>query len=85
MARNFMKTSLVAATFAAAALFAQGANAQSAMSSRRADVTVQRQCVQAVERRLPGSDTSTNLEYNKNAMYFACVHNGGQIPGSAIQ
>lgn len=61
---------------------AGSAAAQSHMTSRRADVSVQRQCTEAVQRRLPGSDTSTNLEYNKNALYFACMQNGGTIPGS---
>ena len=61
---------------------AGSAAAQSHTPSRRADVSVQRQCTEAVQRRLPGSDTSTNLEYNKNALYFACMQNGGTIPGS---
>lgn len=61
---------------------AGSAAAQSHTTSRRADVSVQRQCTEAVQRRLPGSDTSTNLEYNKNALYFACMQNGGTIPGS---
>lgn len=58
------------------------ASAQSHLTSRRADVNVQRQCTEAVQHRLPGSDTSTNLEYNKNALYFACMQNGGTIPGA---
>lgn len=84
MAHQIRKSSVVAASLAVAAtlMFARGAEAQSATSSRRADVGVQRQCHEAVQRRLPGSDTSTTLEYNKNALYFACMQNGGTIPGS---
>jgi hypothetical protein len=75
------KIALATLAVASALCMARGAEAQNYMASRRADPEIQRQCVKQVERRLPGSDTSTNLEYNKNAMYLACIHNGGTIPG----
>ncbi|QCI66932.1 hypothetical protein [Phreatobacter stygius] len=84
MAHQIHKSSVIVATLAVAAtlMSMRHVEAQPATSSRRADATVQRQCHEAVQRRLPGSDTSMTLEYNKNALYFSCMQNGGTIPGS---
>lgn len=83
MAHQIITARIIVAALglAGAVALAGAAAAQSHTTSRRADVNVQRQCTEAVQRRLPGSDTSTNLEYNKNALYFACMQNGGTIPG----